>query len=1194
MKLKIFLYAILAITFVQPANLFSQNFKSGVYYKLINKKGLAADTRGANENNSELYLAKTDKGSTGQIWLLSENEKGSYIITSPVSFRSLDNANKRSGSGNAVVLWDRDDYNENQQWKIVKKDKDSYTITSQASGFNLSFKADARGEIKLFQMPANADDPNQEWQIKEFTAKIHIPKRVGLTEWENEEIFGVNKEPAHVSYIPFASAEELKNDPTYKTPWEKTKSSLYQSLNGNWKFNWVKQPSERPLEFYKPEYDVSSWKEIQVPSNWEMHGYGTPIYTNITYPFKNDPPFIKPEPGYTNEKEPNPVGSYRRSFSIPENWAGKRIYLRFEGVYSAMYVWVNGKKVGYSEGANNAAEFDVTNYAQAGENTLAVEVYRWSDGSYIEDQDMFRLSGIHRDVSVYALPEVHIRDYYVKTDFSGQDFSSSVFNAKISVRNMGKQALKSGELQVSVLDPKGKEVLTLKQPLSSIEKAGEKGYNLNATVKNPQLWSAETPDLYTAIFTLNDETGNTLEVISSKFGFRKVEIKNKRVLVNGKQVFFKGTNRHDIHPQLGKAVPVESMIQDILLMKKANINTIRTSHYPNDPKMYAMFDYYGLYTMSEADLECHGNNSISRMPSWLPAFTDRNVRNVEEHKNHPSVVFWSMGNESGSGTNFDAVYKEIKKIDSTLIVHYEGKNNAADMDSRMYPSIDYMTSVDRQNTDKPFFLCEYAHAMGNAIGNLSEYWDYIENKSQRMIGGCIWDWVDQGLNKTGEPKDRYYFGGDFGDKPNDFDFCNNGITTPDRRATAKMLEVKKVYQYIKMVPVDLSVGSMKIINRYDFINLKQFDLKWSVLKDGRVVDSGAIVPQDVRPDDSVELVIPFINRFESGSEYFLNLEFKLAKEALWAEPGHVVASAQFALTPRPALAAVDTLGVERLYASERENIVNISGSDSDVQFDRTTGLLVSLKYARKEMIHEGRGLAFNWYRSINNDPRKFVEPKIKLEGFTYLPSQDGKTVIVRTRYTAVIPGEKQGTVSYSVNYLISPGGVIDVEATFDNTKDAYHVPRLGLQMSLIPEMEQVEWYGRGPHENYADRKASAYFGVYNNTVDAMEEYYVRSQSMGNREDVRWCKLTNASKEGIKIFSKDKMNISAMHYLEQDLWNAVHAFKHSGIKKPETILYLDYMQRGIGNASCGPGPLKEYEIPAGNAHVYSFRIERSGI
>ncbi|WP_069659970.1 glycoside hydrolase family 2 TIM barrel-domain containing protein [Arcticibacter eurypsychrophilus] len=1016
-------------------------------------------------------------------------------------------------------------------------------------------------------------------------------KKGDRAEWENEAIFGINKEPAHVPYIPFPSTETLKEDPTFHTPWEATKSPLFLSLNGKWKFNWVKQPSERPVEFYKPTFNSSEWKEIQVPCNWEMLGYGTPIYTNITYPFKNDPPFIKSQSGYTNEKEPNPVGSYLRNFSIPENWDGKEIFLRFDGAYSAIYVWVNGKQVGYSEGANNIAEFNVTKEVKAGENSLAVEVYRWSDGSYIEDQDMFRLSGIHRDVAIYAVPQVHIRDYYIKTEFKNDDFATADLRIKTSIRNNGKQNAKSGNLKISILDPKGKEVMQLSQPLATVKKDQELAVDLQDVIKSPLLWSAEKPDLYTAIFTLQDQDEKIQEVISSKFGFRQVEIKEKRLFINGKPVLLKGVNRHDIHPQLGKAVPVSSMLEDILLMKKANINTIRTSHYPNDQKMYALFDYYGLYTVAEADLECHGNQSLSNTPSWLPAFIDRNVRNVEEHKNHAAVVFWSMGNECGDGENFVQVYKKIKKIDSTFIVHYEGKNSAADMDSRMYPSVDDMIATDRQKTDKPFFLCEYAHAMGNAVGNLEEYWDYIENHSQRMIGGCIWDWVDQGINKFGSPKDQYFFGGDFGDKPNDFDFCNNGITTPDRRITAKMLEVKKVYQYIKIRSADLSNGTVKIINRYAFTNLDQFNINWRVLRNGLVVDSGALDPQHANPGDSVEIGVPYRIPASDSSEYFLNVEFALAKDRLWAKSGYVVASEQLALTKRPLQDSIAHTGPGNLYVEERNNIVNVSGPDFNVQFDKTTGLLTSLKYDKNEVIYNGKGLTLNWYRSINNDSRKYVEPDTRLISFTYSPEREVKSITIRTVLEMSLKGDKTSILPYAVNYTIYAGGLINVEATIDNTNDAYHVPRLGLQISLIPSMEQVSWYGRGPHENYADRKSSAFFGIFSNTVDGMEEHYTRSQSMGNHEDIRWLSVSDENHTGIKITSVDKLNFSALHYTDQELWNVVHDFQHNSIKKPETILSLDYMQRGIGNASCGPGPLKKYELPVSKVNTFSFRIER---
>lgn len=483
---------------------------------------------------------------------------------------------------------------------------------------------------------------------------------------------------------------------------------------------------------------MSSWKEIPVPSNWEMHGYGTPIYSNFTYPFKNNPPFIQPEKGYTNEIEVNPVGSYRRNFIIPSDWDGKEIFLHFDGVYSGMYVWINGQKVGYSEGANNVAEFNITEYVKTGDNIIAAEVYRWTDGSYLEDQDMFRLSGIHRSVYLFATPKVHIRDYHLMSEFDGDDYSKAEFKIETSVKNYDKKLSQANTINVSLLDNKGQEVASVVKEIQKLKSGEEQIYNLQALVNNPLLWSAEKPNLYTAIVTMKDVKGHVLEAMSSKFGFRKIEIKNKRVYINNEPILFKGANRHDIHPRYGKAVPVESMLEDILLMKAHNLNTIRTSHYPNDPRMYAMFDYYGLYVMDEADIENHGNYSLNDTPSWLAAYLDRMERVMRRDRNHPSIIFWSMGNECGHGQNFNEIYKMAHQLDPSRPIHYEGKNGAADIDSHMYPSIESMANFDQQKSEKPYFICEFLHSMGNSPGNIAEYWDYIENKSQRMIGGCIW------------------------------------------------------------------------------------------------------------------------------------------------------------------------------------------------------------------------------------------------------------------------------------------------------------------------------------------------------------------------------------------------------------------------------------------------------------------------
>ena len=1182
MKLKLFTLftSILFISF----NSFAQSFQNGVNYKLTGSSGLTVDTRGSLADNDNLFLEKEMATSANQVWLLSTLGNGYYTFTNPVSFKSIDNANAGGGNGNPVVLWTKDENNPNQQWKLTETGKGKYTITSKPSGYNLALR-----DGKVYQLKPNLNDVSQIWTITEAKEKIKIIKRVSKNDWENETIIGINKELPHVPYVPFASEANLKKDASFDKPWLKNNSSLYQLLNGKWKFNWVKKPSERPMDFFKTDFNASSWKEISVPSNWEMLGYGTPIYTNITFPYKNDPPFIEPQKGYTNETEVNPVGSYLRSFSVPQTWKGKAVYLRFDGVYSAMYVWVNGKKVGYSQDANGIAEFNVTDFVKPGSNSLAVQVFRWSDGSYLEDQDMFRLSGIHRDVAIYAVPKTHVRDFEITTNFNGDDFTSSALNVKLNVANAADNNYKGGIIKVTVLDISGKEVASSNAKISSLKTGVESIYNVAQTIKKPALWSAEMPNLYTAILSIFDNSGKLTEVLSSKFGFRKIEVKNNRVYINNKQIFFKGVNRHDMDPLMGNALPIETMLKDITLMKQNNINTIRTSHYPNDPKMYNMYDYYGLYTMSEANLECHGNQSISKMVSWIPAFVDRNVRNVQEHKNHPAVIFWSMGNESGNGNNFDVVYKEIKKLDATRPIHYEGKNAIADMDSQMYPDLVDMAKQDKNGKQKPYFLCEYSHSMGNAIGNLPDYWDYIENKSERMIGGCIWDWVDQGLTKFGGPKDEFYYGGDFGDKPNDSNFCLNGIVTPDRRVTPKLMEVKKAYQYIKLAAADLKEGMVKITNKYDFTNLDQFNIRYNVLADGKVVERADLAPLNLKPDESKIVKLNFKTKTDNKHEYFVNIYFSQIKDLPYADAGHVVATEQFALNQRPAVVSVPNFAKAQLTSQMAGEQLTIDGSNFSANFNSQNGMITSLKMNGEEMIYKGKGFTFNWYRSIDNDKRDYINPDTKLLSFTTENIGNGDKILVNTKMETTLNGKKTSVIPYSVNYTFYKSGAVDVAVSIDNTKDENKVPRLGLQMAMTPGFEKVAWYGRGPQENYQDREASAYFGLFNNTVTGMEESYVRSQSMGNRQDARWLTFSNG-KDGFKITSLNKLNFTALHFYDKDLWEMAHDFKLKNNRLPETILSLDYMQRGLGNASCGPGPLARCELPVSANNDYAFRIE----
>lgn len=894
-RLKILGSALIALSFSASA-VVAQQFDPKQGYEIHTVNGLVLDNQESLDTNTKIFISKREADKESQVWnLIPCEQEGCYTITSPLTQMNVDN----SGKGKvecSVIQWSADPKNPNQQWKITALPNGNYVLTNVGTGYNLGFPDAGLVGEPVFQLEPEASKSNQQWQIRKSNLKVvaEALKTTSHNDWENERIYAINKEEGRATFIPFANSEEMKADPAYTRPWERTRSSRYLLLNGNWKFNWVKQPSERPVDFYKTSYDVSGWKEIPVPSNWEMHGYGTPIYTNITYPIRNNPPFIQGQRGYAVEKEPNAVGSYRREFALPADWKDKEVFIHFDGIYSAAYVWINGKKVGYSQGSSNDAEFRITPYVKAGNNTVAVEVYRWCDGSFLEDQDMFRLSGIHRDVYLVASPKVRLRDIHLTSQISDR-LDKAELKVKTDVHNYGKK-VQEATVRVSLLNTEGKPVSSFIIPTGKITGGQENVCEGTTTIRDPRLWSAETPSLYTVQLELLDAAGNVLEATSQQYGFRKIEIRNNKVYINNALILFKGANRHDIHPQFGKAVPVESMIEDILLFKRFNLNTIRTSHYPNDPKMYSLYDYYGLYVMDEADIECHGNMSLSNRESWEGAYVDRMVRMVERDKNHPSVIFWSMGNESGGGRNFEVTYQAAKAIDDRYI-HYEGMNDVADMDSRMYPSIESMIEQDEQPRNKPYFLCEYAHAMGNAIGNLEEYWDYIEHHSKRMIGGCIWDWVDQGINMPGQPADHYYFGGSFGDRPNDNDFCCNGIVTADRQVTPKLWEVKKVYQYITLEPnAENSIG---VRNRYAFLNLHDFNLRYVILKDGVPIAEEEFSLPDGKPGEHRAVQIPYSRYLTSEGEYYLNLEIKLKKDCVWAKAGHIVATEQLLLQKSP-------------------------------------------------------------------------------------------------------------------------------------------------------------------------------------------------------------------------------------------------------------------------------------------------------
>ncbi|MDD4638107.1 MAG: glycoside hydrolase family 2 TIM barrel-domain containing protein, partial [Bacteroidales bacterium] len=840
-----------------------------------------------------------------------------------------------------------------------------------------------------------------------------------------------------------------------------------------------------------------------------------------------------------------------RSFELPEGWDQKRVFVTFGGIYSAAFVWVNGQYVGFTEGANNDHQFDITRALHTGTNNISVQVIRWSDGSYLECQDMFRMSGIYRDVYLTATPKTFVRDHYIQSTLNAADsYTSGSLKVTAEVDNRDKSAV-TKKVGVTLLDPNGNVFRDLPvQTVTFAEGDSTSSLVFSATdLTGLQLWTAETPVLYTVIVTQYDQNGVEESVFSTKYGFRDVTIKNSLMYVNGSRVRLKGVNRHDTDPMRGRAVDVASMLRDIMLFKQNNINMLRTSHYPNQDKMYAMLDYYGIYVCCEADVECHANQGISSMPSWIPAFVDRTERMVYRDRNHPSVIFWSLGNECGGGGNFQHSYDICKKLD-TRYVHYEGAGgNYSDMNSVMYPDVNWVKGQDANGSTKPLFLCEYSHAMGNAIGNLREYWDVMEN-SKRTIGACIWDWIDQAIYDPKEIKSGnitglrtgYDFPG-----PHQGNFCSNGIITADRAETQKLAEVKKVYQYITFTKFNASTNRLYISNRYSFLNLNTFNLSWEVLKNGVVIENGSVEMPD-RSAGSIltsSVVIPYTTAIGQDAEYLLNVYAQLKEDATWAKAGHAVASEQFALSQKKELAPLPASLKSDLSVAETSLSLTISGENMEAKFRKSSSVLTSLKFDGKEMIYSSNGFTYDNHRYIENDTYTNTNNQLATtaSSFTYSLAADKKSVTVNASRNAFCP--------YDMQYVFHADGIVDVKATFKPaTAD---LRRMGLVWKLIPEIDQVEYYARGPQANYVDRHDGTFLGRYKTTVDDMREHFVKPQSMGNRQEVRDIKLTNADGEGIFIETSDSLSFSALRYTDADLMNSQHEW--ALVKQPYIYMHL---------------------------------------
>ena len=1016
-------------------------------------------------------------------------------------------------------------------------------------------------------------------------------------DWENEKIFRINKEPAHCSLIPFDSVKEARKG-------NRQSSRHYKMLNGQWKFNWAADPDLRPVDFYKTDYDVSGWDDIKVPSNWQIQGYGTPLYVNMVFPFKVNPPFVMDEPPvrYTNFKERNPVGSYRRTFSILQSWKDEEIFINFDGVNSAFYIWVNGQKVGYSQDSRTPAQFNITKYLIAGENSVAVEVYRNSDGSYLEDQDFWRLSGIFRDVYLFSTPKIHIRDFFVKTDLD-DEYKDAVLKVSASVVNYGNAAMDMPKLTAELFNSKGKRVASIKPVKNKIRKieAGKAvDIEFEKTVKNPLKWSAETPNLYKLVLSHKGKGlfAKVAEAVSCNVGFREVEIKDRVLLVNGKYVYMKGVNRHEHDPDTGHYITRESMIRDIKLMKQGNVNAVRTCHYPDTPMWYDLCDEYGLYLIDEANIESHGlgygKNSLAKKPSWGPAHMDRTMNMVQRDKNHPSVIIWSMGNEAGDGVNFVANSAWIKKFDPSRPIHYEraGQAKHVDIVSPMYARIPKIIEyAETEGIYRPLILCEYSHAMGNSCGNIADYWATIE-KHRALQGGFIWDWVDQGLRKVDKEtgKEFWAYGGDYGDKPNSGNFCINGIVQPDRKPNPHYYEMKKAYQNIDVYAVDLDKQQFKIDNQYLFTDVGDLtDAKWEVTRDGEVVQQGVIKGLSIAASASKLITIPYdVSKFDHYGEYLVKVKFTVTKDMPWASKGHLLAWDQFELRSS---AIVDNPAGPALTLDENDGTVAISGKNFAAKFSKELGALVSYKVSGVEMM-AGPLIPNFWRAPTDNDGGNKMPKRLgiwkeaaqnrKVDSVKVLKKDDnriGVTVIstaAAKESKVIVDYEVHGNGSILVYYRLKPG------------KELPNIPRIGMQFKMPKAFDNMKWYGRGPHENYWDRKTGAAVDVYAEKVTEPAHEYVRPQENGNKTDVRWMTLTDNAGKGLKFTALPLLSVSAWPYAMEDIEAAKHPFEIA--ERDYITVNVDYKQMGVGgDNSWGAKTHKEYTLPA-KEYAYSFVIE----
>lgn len=998
-------------------------------------------------------------------------------------------------------------------------------------------------------------------------------------EWKDPRINEVNRAPMHANYFAYESADAAKKG-------VKENSANFMSLNGSWKFFWVKDADARPTDFWKTGFDDKGWNDLPVPGLWELHGYGDPIYVNIGYAwrnqFKNNPPYVP--------TENNHVGSYRKEIMVPASWKGKDIIAHFGSVTSNMYLWVNGKYVGYSEDSKLEAEFNLTPYLKTGQkNLIAFQIFRWCDGTYLEDQDFFRYSGVGRDCYLYARDKKRIEDIRVTPDLDANYQNGSL---NIALNQKG-----SGKVNLTLKDASGKEVATTQ---------ATKG-TATLEVENPHKWTAETPYLYTLYASLEGSN----EVIPVKVGFRKVELKNAQVLVNGQPILIKGANRHELDPDGGYVISKERMIQDIQVMKQFNLNAVRTCHYPDNNFWYELCDQYGIYVVAEANIESHGmgygEETLAKREDYALAHMERNQRNVQRGFNHPSVIIWSLGNEAGYGPNFEAAYDWIKAEDPSRLVQYEqaGKTGKTDIYCPMYLGYDRCEEYSKdEQYQKPLIQCEYAHAMGNSEGGFKEYWDIIR-KYPKYQGGFIWDFVDQSVRWTGKNgKMIYAYGGDFNRfDASDLNFCDNGLISPDRVPNPHMYEVGYFYQNIWTNPADIKNGEISIFNEYFFRNLSAYYLEWQLLKNGKIMRSGRVEDLNVGPQQTAKIKLP-IGNICSCPEWLLNVAYKLKNTEGLLTAGHTVAKQQLVLNPykAPNMELKNQTKsnqdiVEPTLKENDQRYLIVNGENFRIEFDKTNGYLSKYQINGLDMIKEGSYLQPNFWRApTDNDFGAYLQiryavwknPKIKLVSMQqYMVNQQA---IIEASYELPEVSAKLNLI-----YVINNEGAIKVtqKMTADKNAKVANLFRFGMQMQMPRSFDKVEYYGRGPVENYIDRKANADLGIYRQSVAEQFYSYIRPQETGTKSDLRWWKTLNVSGRGIQVVAAEPFSASALHYTIESLDEGTHKQQGHSPEVDEadlTNFCFDLIQAGLGcEDSWGRITRPEYQVPYGD-YEFTFILK----